>query len=62
MRTRAATWRRFFSYGVSPRLEALDFVARAITPPGRPRRFDARFFMADASEIAAELDPVERER
>jgi 8-oxo-dGTP pyrophosphatase MutT (NUDIX family) len=56
VRTRSATWRRFFSHGVSPHLEALDFVARAITPPGRPRRFDARFFMADASEIAAELD------
>ena len=56
VRTRSATWRRFFSHGVSPRLEALDFVARAITPPGRPRRFDARFFMTDASEIAAELD------
>ena len=56
IRTRSAHWRRFFSHGVSPRLEALDFVARAITPPGRPRRFDARFFMADASEIAAELD------
>jgi 8-oxo-dGTP pyrophosphatase MutT (NUDIX family) len=55
VRTRAATWRRFFSFGVSPRLEALDFVARAITPPGRLRRFDARFFMADASEIAVEL-------
>jgi 8-oxo-dGTP pyrophosphatase MutT (NUDIX family) len=54
--TRSPHWRRFFSHGVSPRLEALDFVARAITPPGRPRRFDARFFMADASEIAAELD------
>ena len=56
VRTRSETWRRFFSHGVSPHLEALDFVARAITPPGRPRRFDARFFMADASEIAAELD------
>jgi 8-oxo-dGTP pyrophosphatase MutT (NUDIX family) len=55
-RTRSAPWRRFFSHGVSPRLEALDFVARAITPPGRPRRFDARFFMADADEISAELD------
>jgi 8-oxo-dGTP pyrophosphatase MutT (NUDIX family) len=56
VRTRSATWQRFFSHGISPHLEALDFVARAITPPGRPRRFDARFFMADASEIAAELD------
>jgi 8-oxo-dGTP pyrophosphatase MutT (NUDIX family) len=55
VRTRSATWRRFFSCGVSPRLEALDFVARAITPPGPLRRFDARFFMADASEIAVEL-------
>ena len=55
-RTRSATWRRFFSYGVTPHLEALDFIARAITPPGRPRRFDARFFMADAAEIATELD------
>ncbi len=56
VRTRSAAWRSFFSHGASPRLEALDFVARAITPPGRPRRFDARFFMADADEIAAELD------
>lgn len=56
VRTRSDTWRRFFSHGVLPHLESLDFVARAITPPGRPRRFDARFFMTDASEIAVELD------
>jgi 8-oxo-dGTP pyrophosphatase MutT (NUDIX family) len=57
VRTRSEAWRRFFAEGVTPRLEALDFVARAITPPGRPRRFDARFFMADADEIVRELDP-----
>jgi len=56
VRTRSLPWRRFFSHGVAPRLETLDFVARAITPPGRPRRFDARFFMANADEIAVELD------
>jgi 8-oxo-dGTP pyrophosphatase MutT (NUDIX family) len=54
--TRSPVWRRFFSHGVIPKLETLDFVARAITPPGRPRRFDARFFLADAEHIALELD------
>jgi 8-oxo-dGTP pyrophosphatase MutT (NUDIX family) len=55
-RTRAPAWARFFAHGVVPRLDMLDLIARAITPPGRTRRFDARFFMVDGSAIAHELD------
>ena len=45
-------WTKFAETGVFPTLEGLDFLARAITPPGRTRRFDARFFVAEASWIA----------
>ena len=55
-RTRAAAWARFFGHGVVPELHRLDFIGRAITPPNRTRRFDARFFMADADTIAHSLD------
>jgi 8-oxo-dGTP pyrophosphatase MutT (NUDIX family) len=54
----AEPWRAFAEVGVMPDLGALHFIARAITPPGRTRRFDARFFVADADTIAHRIDGV----
>lgn len=44
-------WEAFAEHGVFPELDMLHFIARAITPPHYPRRFDARFFVVDASAI-----------
>ncbi|MFN3857969.1 MAG: NUDIX hydrolase [Caulobacter sp.] len=47
----AGPWREFLEAGALADLSPLRFVARAITPPYRPKRFDARFFMADAESL-----------
>jgi 8-oxo-dGTP pyrophosphatase MutT (NUDIX family) len=49
-------WTRFAATGVYPALDAIDFLARAITPPGRTRRFDARFLIIDARFIAGRIE------
>ena len=51
-------WADFAMHEVYPDLEALHFVARAITPPRRPKRFDTRFFAADATGIAHRVEGV----
>lgn len=48
-------WQGFVEQSVQPSLEVLRFVARAITPPGRVRRFDTRFLAAWRSDVAVEL-------
>jgi 8-oxo-dGTP pyrophosphatase MutT (NUDIX family) len=58
-RTKTDAWKRFFSHGLMPRLDRLEYIARAITPPNRTRRFDARFFMADAAHIGHALERAE---
>lgn len=54
----AVLWDRFANAGVLPDLSGLQLVARAITPPRRPRRFDARFFAVDATAIAGRVDGI----
>ncbi|MCY4303498.1 MAG: NUDIX hydrolase [Aestuariivita sp.] len=49
-------WRGFANMGYLPTADSLKFVFRAITPPGRPRRFDARFFLVDSEHICSDLD------
>ncbi|SFR34117.1 8-oxo-dGTP pyrophosphatase MutT, NUDIX family [Yoonia tamlensis] len=53
-------WRGFAASGHQPNGRALQFFFRAITPPGRPRRFDARFFLADAAALRSDLDDFSR--
>ncbi|SED96013.1 hypothetical protein SAMN05444161_4490 [Rhizobiales bacterium GAS191] len=45
-------WRDYAAHGFAPDLSKLSFVAHAVTPPRRPRRFDTFFFVADATMIA----------
>jgi 8-oxo-dGTP pyrophosphatase MutT (NUDIX family) len=63
---RAATrkipsWDPFLDSGYIPKLGALTLLARAITPPGRPRRYDTRFFCIAANEIAHRVDTLDGE-
>lgn len=51
-------WTEFAKAKVHPDLGQIHFIARAITPPRRPRRFDTRFLTADASAIAHKIEGV----
>lgn len=47
-------WDVFRQQGVAPCAGSLSLVARAVTPPGRTRRFDTWFFHADAERVHGE--------
>lgn len=51
IRTGSPHWKPFYASGLVPALDKLEYIARAITPPGRPRRFDTRFLMVDADHL-----------
>ena len=53
--TRNPGWTGFAEHNVVPALDRLRYVARAITPPGRVRRFDTRFLTAWKDDVAVEL-------
>ncbi|WP_134679255.1 NUDIX hydrolase [Paracoccus ravus] len=48
-------WTHYIRSGLCPDASAMFCIFRAITPPGRTRRFDARFFLLDAERIAGDL-------
>lgn len=55
-----ADWQAFAEAGLRPSAGGLRYLFRAITPPGRSRRFDARFFLADAEHLANDPDDFSR--
>jgi 8-oxo-dGTP pyrophosphatase MutT (NUDIX family) len=55
VRTGSVHWKPFYATGLVPALDKLEYIARAITPPGRPRRFDTRFLMVDADHLRGDI-------
>jgi 8-oxo-dGTP pyrophosphatase MutT (NUDIX family) len=53
-----ACWRAYAALGLLPDLQELHFAVRAVTPPSLPRRFDTRFFIADAKNVSARIEGV----
>lgn len=48
-------WEDFFGMGFAPALHNLTYIGRAVTPPHRPLRFNARFFMIDDTHVQGDI-------
>jgi len=48
-------WEGFFATGHAPALDRIGYLCRAVTPPGRPRRFNARFLVLAAEHARGRL-------
>ena len=53
-------WRGFAERAGEPDASALRYFFRAVTPKGRPRRFDARFFVVEAEALSDDPDDFSR--
>lgn len=51
----APLWRAYEAAGLMPDLGRLDYIYRAITPPGSPRRFNTRFFITRGDDAHGRL-------
>ena len=51
-------WAKYAGQGAAPCLINMQMIGRAITPPYRPKRFDARFFMAEAEDALIDERPA----
>ena len=50
------------SLGTPPRLDTVDYLCRAVTPPRQPIRFNARFLVVSADHLVGNPTPTEELR
>ena len=48
-------WQAYSAAGLAPQFGGIDFICRAITPVGSPRRYNTRFFLADGAQAVGSV-------